>query len=313
MTPLHYAAQIGNDRLIAEFLLAYPESIDELTVRKESAPHFAARHEKLASLKVLCRWLWMSGQRNQVLGWTDVEGNTTRDIAENQRSNLEIREFLKKLRAPCNRRKNNLFPFKVSIFAENLLRPSMFERFSIPGYRQWWRTSQEERSVILMVFTLIATTTYQAVLSLPGGVWQGDTSLFLPESDTSSSAQDVKGLAQRIGWVKAHVIGATVLPKFLWVSFATLNTATFAISVSQICFMLSGRASMVLPLAFCWAFCYAIALYVILPGTVIPALLSFLLFLWLTVPFTEIALNTSLKISRQIKTWMFLIHLCFVF
>ena len=79
-TPLHYVAEIGNVVLLAEFLAACPESIQDLTIRKETAVHVAAKNDKLGALEVLLGWL-QRVDMDMILQWTDDEGNTALHIA----------------------------------------------------------------------------------------------------------------------------------------------------------------------------------------------------------------------------------------
>ncbi|PON64638.1 Transmembrane protein [Parasponia andersonii] len=79
-TPLHYVAEIGNVDLLAEFLAACPESIQDLTIRKETALHVAAKNDKLGAIEVLLGWL-QHVDMDLILQWTDDEDNTALHIA----------------------------------------------------------------------------------------------------------------------------------------------------------------------------------------------------------------------------------------
>ncbi|KAL7183333.1 hypothetical protein ACSBR1_041920 [Camellia fascicularis] len=80
-TPLHYVAEKGNIDLLAEFLLACPESIMDRTIQDEIALHIAVKNSKLQAFKVLLRWLRRIRKHHRVLGWKDDEGNTLLHIA----------------------------------------------------------------------------------------------------------------------------------------------------------------------------------------------------------------------------------------
>ncbi|CAL5441721.1 unnamed protein product [Camellia sinensis] len=71
-TPLHYVAEKGDIDLLAEFLLACPESIMDRTIRDETALHIAVK--KLQAFKVLLGWLRRIQKHHRVLGWKDDEG-----------------------------------------------------------------------------------------------------------------------------------------------------------------------------------------------------------------------------------------------
>ncbi|CAL5360725.1 unnamed protein product [Camellia sinensis] len=85
-TPLHYVAEKGDINLLAEFLLACPESIMDRTIRAETALHIAVKNSKLEACKVLLGWLRRS-LNLQLLNSEDEKGNTVQHIAV---SNSEI-------------------------------------------------------------------------------------------------------------------------------------------------------------------------------------------------------------------------------
>ncbi|KAF5934774.1 hypothetical protein HYC85_025903 [Camellia sinensis] len=88
-TPLHYVAEKGDINLLAEFLLACPESIMDRTIRAETALHIAVKNSKLEACKVLLGWLRRS-LNLQLLNSEDEKGNTVQHIAV---SNSEIEEL----------------------------------------------------------------------------------------------------------------------------------------------------------------------------------------------------------------------------
>ncbi|XP_027069252.2 ankyrin repeat-containing protein At5g02620-like [Coffea arabica] len=55
-TPLHYVAEVGDAELLADLLLACPESIQDLTIRGETAVHIAMRNINVRALQVLLGW-----------------------------------------------------------------------------------------------------------------------------------------------------------------------------------------------------------------------------------------------------------------
>lgn len=79
-TPLHCVAEEGNVELMVEFLLACPESILDVNVRKESALHVAVKNNRIDTVKVMLEWLKLL-DAVFVLGWTDEESNTILHIA----------------------------------------------------------------------------------------------------------------------------------------------------------------------------------------------------------------------------------------
>lgn len=297
MTPFHYAIKMGNENLVAELLILDPESFGQLTNRNETALHLAVIHDELACLKVLYRWQWLSGMGNMLLTSIDDDSNTPRDIADNRGTNLKICQFLKNKGAPGKNSESNFFPIKmlwysstrllyrppnnsgeapcVSYPARKLLRPSFIHILSAYFGNNYWQRAQNGRDVILVACTLIAATTYQAVLSPPGGVWQGDPSLLFAGDSNNN------------GMILSKV-GKTVLPKGLWSIFATLNTVAFAFSVAQIMIVSWNTPCLPFIVALCWIFCYSMALYIISSGSIIPILVSALGFCCLMRMFTEV-------------------------
>jgi ankyrin repeat protein len=87
VTPLHYVAQIGNLDLLAKFLEVCPESIGDVTIRKETVLHIALKYNMYEAFQFLLRWLrdnWFaiaSVYQKKLLGWQDDEGNTVLHMA----------------------------------------------------------------------------------------------------------------------------------------------------------------------------------------------------------------------------------------
>ncbi|KAA8519416.1 hypothetical protein F0562_013709 [Nyssa sinensis] len=75
ITPLHYAAELGNIDLLAEFLYFCPKSIEDLTIRCETALHIAVKNKKFKAFNFLIDWLQLTYKKD-VLNWKDDDGNT---------------------------------------------------------------------------------------------------------------------------------------------------------------------------------------------------------------------------------------------
>ncbi|KAH9779081.1 ANK REP REGION domain-containing protein [Citrus sinensis] len=75
VTPLHYVAEKGNVDLLCKLLAACPESITEVTIRKETALHVAAKNDQLEAVECTLVWLRYVDMED-ILNWTDDEGNT---------------------------------------------------------------------------------------------------------------------------------------------------------------------------------------------------------------------------------------------
>jgi ankyrin repeat protein len=87
ITALHYASQIGEVELLANFLFACPDSIEDVTARDETALHIAVKNEQFESLQVLVGWLkanYKKGARKlefKILNQKDDAGNTILHIS----------------------------------------------------------------------------------------------------------------------------------------------------------------------------------------------------------------------------------------
>ncbi|XP_024043164.1 ankyrin repeat-containing protein BDA1 [Citrus clementina] len=92
VTPLHYVAEKGNVDLLCKFLAACPESILQVTIRKETALHFAAKNDKLEVLEVMLGWLRFVN-KDDILNWKDDEGNTLLHISIS-RSHIQARKLI---------------------------------------------------------------------------------------------------------------------------------------------------------------------------------------------------------------------------
>nr|KYP42605.1 Ankyrin repeat-containing protein At5g02620 family [Cajanus cajan] len=82
VTPLHFASQIGEVDLLGSFLLACPDSIEDVSIRSETALHIAVRYQEYEALQLLVGWLKRTCQTSAmqiektILNWKDDAGNT---------------------------------------------------------------------------------------------------------------------------------------------------------------------------------------------------------------------------------------------
>ncbi|KAK3433600.1 hypothetical protein EUGRSUZ_L00141, partial [Eucalyptus grandis] len=89
---------------------------------------------------------------------------------------------------------------------------------------------ESARNIVLGVATLIATATYQAALSPPGGYW-GDSSPNYPAKSTVVTAN-----SSAIAVEKLHEAGNTILTGSKLYKFTVLNSAVFMASLVTISF-----------------------------------------------------------------------------
>ncbi|CAE6191869.1 unnamed protein product [Arabidopsis arenosa] len=103
ITPLHYVAQIGHAELLTEFLFACPSSVEDLTIKCETAVHIAVKNHQLLAFKVL--WGWVQREhKEEILDWKDEDGNTVFHIA----ASINQTEVMKLLRRTVKVKAKNL-------------------------------------------------------------------------------------------------------------------------------------------------------------------------------------------------------------
>ncbi|XP_052292814.1 ankyrin repeat-containing protein BDA1-like isoform X2 [Citrus sinensis] len=103
VTPLHYVAEKGNVDLLCKFLAACPESILQVTIRKETALHVAAKNGKLEVLEVMLGWLRFVN-KDDILNWKDDEGNTLLHISISRSHIQMVRLIVNRARDQINAR-----------------------------------------------------------------------------------------------------------------------------------------------------------------------------------------------------------------
>uniref|UniRef100_A0A1J3G1K6 Ankyrin repeat-containing protein n=2 Tax=Noccaea caerulescens TaxID=107243 RepID=A0A1J3G1K6_NOCCA len=94
ITPLHHVARIGDGELLSEFLLACPSSIQDLTIRCETAVHVAVKSRQFEAFKILLGWIERV-KREEILNWKDEDGNTVFQIAASM-NQTEVMKLLGK-------------------------------------------------------------------------------------------------------------------------------------------------------------------------------------------------------------------------
>ncbi|GAU42316.1 hypothetical protein TSUD_140540 [Trifolium subterraneum] len=211
ITPLHFASQIGDVDLLIRFLIWCPESIEYLTVRRETALHIAIKYKQYEALEVLVGWFKVNDQRDakklekDILNQKDEAGNTILHIAalssEPQalkllvKSHLNKKKLLVKTMINLNEKnldnktsldiattpeiKSILFSVGAKPSLEVIVGPTLARVLirivheSIINPRSiCGDITEKERSTWLIVATLIATAMYASMLSPLGGVYQ---------------------------------------------------------------------------------------------------------------------------------------------
>ncbi|KAK8277232.1 hypothetical protein V6Z12_D10G251200 [Gossypium hirsutum] len=203
-TPLHYICKVGNhDSLLERFLKASPDCIRDVTTENRNALHIATENNRLDVLQVLIRTLKKNNYYWEELNRMDEHGNTALHIAasNNQTQMLKLLLSCKADKHATNQ--SGLTALDVAEQHNKRESIRILRGCFIPGVSniksKWEKqivkyvakassiifdnldnisssdfNTSDYRNALLVVLGLLLTGTYQATLSPPGGVWQGD-------------------------------------------------------------------------------------------------------------------------------------------
>ncbi|XVE69090.1 hypothetical protein DITRI_Ditri09bG0122300 [Diplodiscus trichospermus] len=265
-TPLHYVAREGNGLLLSQFLDHCPDCILDLTIRKETALHIAARFNRLEAFKAIVEWIQKNTEGNQferrkILNLQDKDGNTALHIAasNNQPQMIQLLTNYEEVdRNKVNQngltaldvlQRQNQVDFRQSV--EILTRsPSRFSKVSETKLRNSIKEMKLETiNALLIVFAIILTMTYQAIFNPPGGLSQGDA---------AGSSKDHEG--------------KSVLNNFRFLLFYIPNEVAFfiawIITLALLGVVAKSIISFMFPLYFLMTICYGAAVGAIAPSAV---------------------------------------------
>ncbi|XP_057463976.1 ankyrin repeat-containing protein BDA1-like isoform X1 [Actinidia eriantha] len=244
LTLLHFAAKTGDVDMLAELLYVCPELILDLTVRDETALHIAVKNMKLSTLKVLLGFLsrtsnkWLLKSKDEVGNTVlhtavatsqpqmvkllvkndladknekNLNGDTALDIAirlQTGDAKIKIENILRGARASQSSllARHRDHDFNFADFLKS--REKIPEKFSKHFFQMNRNMSMEMRNIVLVVAALIATATFQAVLSPPGGVGGRSDNYLLPNSTLINATMSSTNL---IPFSNITHINATVL------------------------------------------------------------------------------------------------------
>lgn len=262
ITPLHLiAGEEGNNEqeskepleLLAEFLSACKSSIEDLTSQYQTAVHVAVDKNNLKAFKVLLGWL-KRVHLTEILKWKDKYGNTVLHIAMSQGRpkiikllipyiNVNTKNFHDETALEIFRRNpSGDLRLAIRLYWERCLTILFTSNLSLSQFLSMELTRHEKlvletglgdkstRDMVLIVTTLIATATYQAVLSPPGGYWQDNS------SNTPANSTVVAAKSSGIAVEKPHKAGEIILNGSNLHKFTGLNSSVFVLSILVICY-----------------------------------------------------------------------------
>ncbi|KAJ9160026.1 hypothetical protein P3X46_025467 [Hevea brasiliensis] len=263
MTPLHYATEQGNVSILKEFFEACPESIKDVTFEGDTAFHIAVKNNQIEAFQVLMGWLKRSIFVDagiweiELLNWKNKEGNTVLHIAASRNQRQVVKQLIETFVYSDIKNMNGLtamdilqgqaqfsdrelskmqqlppYGFRTGTGrTENLKRKlSFIGAWAIGSARRIKRIPSERRNARLVVDALIATITYQAALSPPGGVWQGtaDINSHLPNILRVDTSATITILSEAN---PSRYVGSSVMDSRTFLLFWFANTAVFVLTI----------------------------------------------------------------------------------
>ncbi|MCL7045392.1 hypothetical protein MKW94_014771, partial [Papaver nudicaule] len=316
-TPLHYAAVKGRNDVINELISCCEDSVEDITIRDETALHLAVKNNQFEALRIMVDMVRRLN-KGEILNKKDQEGNTVLHLAaslKNREASIYIAIAVELLlnKAPTFKplevnlmNKSNLTALDHLLLVlpmeandrdiEAILRQAgekraqeigrvldlqVVENYSnnqteitvaespldrLVGFFKFQRerdSPSDARNALLVIVVLIATATYQAGLSPPGGVWQDSGNV---NNQTTSGSNNYVSTN-----TTGYAPGVAILSKSDAISFGIFlffNSAGFYVSLFMIHILTCGFP-LRLELHMCiWAmgFTYSITMFTITPN-----------------------------------------------
>lgn len=251
--PLHLAAIKGRVAVLGELLQAKPEVARELTGGGETCLHLCVKYNRFEALKVLVEFM---KKDDQFVNWKDSNGNTILHVAVAKKQIEVINYVIANTRVEIGARNANgwtaldvllqspgdtrdleikqrlqggsvsrivhtpFLPFNAELPENDTTRKQ-------PKKHKHTDWLGRKRNALMIVASLLATVAFQAGLSPPGGVWQGD----------------YEGIPNGTRAQKPHEAGQSVMAYTLppaYNQYMIFNTIAFLASLSIILLQVSG-------------------------------------------------------------------------
>ncbi|KAH7867043.1 hypothetical protein Vadar_028194 [Vaccinium darrowii] len=246
--------RLANDRIdiLAEFLFACPNSVEDLTIQDETALHIAVKSKNQKAVAIILGCIYRIG-RKRVLDYKD-KGNTALHMAmstlhmavsNSQRviesslswagaSSVWWIQIVHSLCCAGALECSSPDPTSLAEFLNSPERPLEVVYKLIIRVRR--SVSMELRNIGLVVAVLIATATFQAVLSPPGGVGgPGNNNLLTNGTSINATISSTNHLFAAN--TTDELIGQATYGDF-FVVFYGCNTMAFVLSMLMIMFVL---------------------------------------------------------------------------
>ncbi|GMI87085.1 hypothetical protein HRI_002377800 [Hibiscus trionum] len=199
-TPLHYLCKVENQhRLLDRFMQTYPESIKDATVQNRTALHIAVENNRPNVLQVLLGSLRKKDYCQEEVNRQDEDGNTALHIAASNNQPQMLKLLLECKANQYITNQAGLTALDVAYQSNNRESSTILRRCFISGvsnfkyklkkqivkyvtkassliFHDMDNISGDDRNALLVILGLLLTASYQATLSPPGGLVQGDDS-----------------------------------------------------------------------------------------------------------------------------------------
>ncbi|XVE69092.1 hypothetical protein DITRI_Ditri09bG0122500 [Diplodiscus trichospermus] len=264
-TPLHYVAREGNAPLLSQFLDHCPDCILDLTIRKETALHIAAKFNRLEAFKAILESIQKNSEDNQfqrrrILNLQDKDGNTALNIAASN-NRTQMIELLTKSEEVDRDKVNQSGLTALDVLQQQnlvdngesvtFLTCSPLRLFKLLEKRLTNYIKEMKFETInpwFVVFALVLPMTYQAIFNHPGGLSEGDAA-------GSSKDHERKSVVNPYNFLWFYI------PKGVAFLIAWMITLALLGVIVALCIM-----SFLFPLYMLMCICYGAAMRIVAPS-----------------------------------------------
>ncbi|KAK6240144.1 hypothetical protein QUC31_005613 [Theobroma cacao] len=193
--PLHCAALKGRVDVVKELVGACPESVKEPTAFGETALHLAVKSNQIEAARIIGLLIGQEAVVSRVnVNAINSSGFTPKDVLDlllqsgGDCYDIQIHQIFQQAGA-VKARDITTGPAHVQTEAENfnkkqkLLSPSSWNQWK-ELMKEVTESSTDTQNALMVVAVLIATITYQAILSPPSGFWSDPDNKNLPTAST---------------------------------------------------------------------------------------------------------------------------------
>ncbi|TYJ36680.1 hypothetical protein E1A91_A05G323800v1 [Gossypium mustelinum] len=276
-TVAHYAARDVNVHLLSQFLDVCPDCIFDLTMRRQTALHIAAESKNFEAFKVMLEWIQKTfkdsrSTRIKILNLQDKDGNTVLHLAASNNQPQMIKLLVKC--KEVDRKKINQLGFtamdvlqretladnrtSVKILKSNPHRFSKFSNFNGILTDYFKEMKPETINALLVVFSLVLSMTYQAILSPPGGLAEDGAA-----GSNNKDSREGKSVMTSTKFILFYISNGVAF----FISFVIMISLFDVESTESIMYFLSPINLMV-------CFCYGVALSTIAPSTTLSLVIA---------------------------------------